>query len=95
MNVTTSEMKVLRALMTNYFSTNGADAASYEEASADIWSDSINDAAEPSGLTGKALAGVCGSLASKGLVRTGGEGRDSYIALTLAGYEAAKVGGAA
>jgi hypothetical protein len=90
MNVTTNEMSVLRALMTNFFITNGAEPTSYEQASAETWSDSINDASEPSSLEGKALAGVCGSLAAKGLVRTGGKGTDSWIALTPSGYEAAK-----
>lgn len=81
MNVTTNEMKVLRALITNFYSSSEGEPT---------WSDVINDASEPSGLKGKALAGVCGSLAAKGLVTTGGEGRDSYIALTAAGCEAAK-----
>lgn len=95
MYVTTNEYRVLRALLTNFFSANGSAAASAYEACCEIWSDSINDASEPSGLTGKALSGVCGSLAAKGLVRTGGYGRDSYIVLTSAGYEVAKVAGGA
>ena len=38
--------------------------------------------------TGKAFAGVCGSLVQKGLAFTGGSGRDQTIGITEAGWKA-------
>lgn len=82
--MTNNEFKVLRAIATNCFApTNYASPESFDE-TAPVWSDSINDAGEPSGIEGKALSGVCGSLAAKGFVNTG----EDDIALTQAGFDA-------
>jgi DNA-binding MarR family transcriptional regulator len=81
--ITENERKVLRAILTNDFG-DGDDLAWR-------WSNSINDAGEPSGLSGKTLSGVCASLAQKGLVQADGQsGRDACIRLTPAGAEIAR-----
>lgn len=82
MTTTYSEKKVLRALLTNYFGDGVPSAL--------IWADSINDAKEPSGIEGKALAAVCSNLVQKGLVVGQDRGRDAVIRLTPAGVEAAR-----
>lgn len=88
---TANENAVLKAILRNYFtSINGGDPANYQEASDWVLSDCINDSDFPSGITSRALAGVCGSLATKGLVETNGSGREACIRLTVAGYEIAK-----
>lgn len=82
MNITANERLVLRALRTNDFG-NGTQGDW-------LWSDCINDAREPSGITGSALGGVVSSLCEKGLAETdGNKGRDACIRLTEAGWAAA------
>lgn len=80
MHITESERKVLRSIYTNDFGTNG-DC---------VWADSINDSAEPSGIEGRSLSGVVSSLMQKGLLHSGGYGRDATIGLTDAGRAAAQ-----
>ena len=80
-NVTDKEFKVLRALYTNDF----GDAPTDER-----WTDCINDAEEPSGITGKELSGVVASLAKKKLVNCYWSKFDATIALTPLGVEAAE-----
>ncbi len=80
--ITDNEKRVLRAILTNCFhdGTQGEDKITNP-----VWSNCINDADEPSGLEGKSLSGVCGSLAQKGMIGT----NDECIWLTKAGYDAA------
>lgn len=80
MNVTDSEYKVLRALRTNHY----GDAGETE-----TWTSCINDADEPSGITGKSLSGVIASLNKKGLVKSYEDGRDSTVCLTNEGRKIA------
>lgn len=85
MAITDNERKVLAAIKHNYFAAgNFGDDAPW------IWSDCINDSDKPSGIEGKTLSGICGSLATKGLVETDGHKRDACIRLTKAGIEASK-----
>lgn len=65
--ITRNEHKVLRAILTNDFQAGGT------------WANCINDASEPSGIEGKALAGVVSSLAKKGLLICGGRGSDATV----------------
>jgi len=92
--VTENEQSVLRAILTNYFSENNGGIPDVFIARDFVWSSSLDDAAEEPLVTGKALSGVCGSLAVKGLVETTGSGKESAIALTKAGYDLAISGGA-
>ncbi len=86
--ITSNERKVLRAVLTNYFtSLNGGLPTEYEVES--VWANCINDSNEPSGVEGKRLSGVISSLNSKGLVRSSGKGEDACVALTEDGYNAA------
>ena len=81
MNITSNELAVLNALRTNDFSDG--------EPGAWIWANCINCASKPSGLDGKALSAVVGSLYGKGLAEPDGqEGRDACIRLTRAGIAA-------
>lgn len=88
--ITLSEAKVLRAIATNCFNClNYGIPASYEEASNDVWSDCIDDAKIPSGLAPRSIAGVCGSLARKGLVQSSAwDDSDNVIRMTEAGFDA-------
>lgn len=87
--ITENEAKVLRAIATNCFNClNYGIPACYEEANNCTWSDCIDDAKIPSGLAPRTIAGVCGSLARKGMVRSYDEGRDSTIEMTEAGFDA-------
>lgn len=85
--VTQNEKSVLRALLTNDFTAhNGGIPAEYGRAIEwAVWSDCIEDAAEPPAVSGKALSGVCGSLVQKGLAGSDGE----CIWLTEAGFNVA------
>jgi hypothetical protein len=84
---TEMEFKVLRALLTNNF---GDDCWAGKFAPlAWKWSDCINDAQEPSGIKGAALAGVCSSLAKKGWVEATHDGENNLICLTLDGWNVA------
>ena len=74
MIITTNEAAVLRSIATNYYnSLNGGAPSNYAEANNPVWSELINDASIPSGITGKSLSGVCGSLAQKGFIGSDGE----------------------
>lgn len=85
-SITLNEYRVLSAIATNCFApTNYGIPETFEE-TGPVWSDSINDAGEPSEVEGKALSGVCGSLVAKGLVWSDAE----CIALTREGFEAWK-----
>lgn len=87
--ITENEAKVLRAIATNCFNVlNYGIPTCYEEACNVTWSDCIDDAKIPSGLAPRTIAGVCGSLARKGMVRSSDEGRDSVIEMTEAGFDA-------
>lgn len=91
MNVTKNEAKVLWAIATNCFNAlNYGTPVSYEEAGNPIWTHSINDAGKPSGVEGKALSGVCGSLVKKGLMGSDEDGDDSTVYITEAGWDAIK-----
>jgi hypothetical protein len=79
---TENELRVLNAIRYNYFNS-AAEPVGHE-----VWSLQIEDSNRPSGLSGRTLSGVCASLARKGLVKTGGSGREQTIALTQAGYAA-------
>ena len=87
-DITENEAKVLRAIATNCFNClNYGIPTSYEEANNDVWSDCIDDAKIPSGLTPRSLSGVCGSLARKGLVQSSNwDDSDNVIRMTEAGF---------
>lgn len=80
-NITENELKVLIAIRYNWFSSG-------DPVGCEVWSLQIDDSNQPSGLAGRTLSGVCASLAKKGLVKTGGCGREQTIALTQSGYDA-------
>ena len=84
--LTTNEVRVLRALRTNFYGDEGEYAT---------WANCVNDANEPSGLTGKTLSGVIASLSKKGLVDCEGAGRDATICLTDEGRKQADAAKAA
>lgn len=88
--ITTNEAKVLRAIATNCFNClNYGIPTSYDEANNDVWSDGIDDAKIPSGLAPRSIAGVCGSLARKGLVVSSEwDDDDRCIRMTEAGFDA-------
>lgn len=88
--LTLSEAKVLRAIATNCFNClNYGIPTCYEEANNDVWSDCIDDAKIPSGLAPRSIAGVCGSLARKGLVESYDWGKnENVIHMTQAGFDA-------
>lgn len=87
--ITANEAAVLRSIATNCYNVlNYGVPSCYEEANNEIWTDLINDAEYPSGIEGKALSGVCGSLARKGLILSFDGGRDSTIMMTKEGYDA-------
>jgi hypothetical protein len=89
MTITSSEAAVLRAIATNCFNAMNYDVPScYEEANADIWTNCLNDAKYPSGIEGKALSGVCGSLTKKDMIVSYDSGRDSTMCMTESGYNA-------
>lgn len=86
---TDKEYRVLRAILLNDFTNvNGAMPENYADAT-EIWANSINDSAEPSGITGRSLSGVCSTLAQKGLIYANGRGEDATVRLTQGGYDAA------
>lgn len=88
--VTENEHRVLRALLTNTFGEmNGGISDDPERHTDAKWSDCINDADEPSGLTGRDLGAVCASLKRKALIGSSGKGRDGTIWLTLEGAKLA------
>ena len=89
--ITSNEAAVLRAIATNCFNVlNYGIPTCYEEANNEIWADLINDAEFPSGIEGKALSGVCGSLSKKGLIQSfaGFEAGESTIMMTREGFDA-------
>lgn len=74
MNITHNEYQVLRALLTNdYTSYNGAiPGADYTYNSPDwmVWTNSIQECCRESiDVTSKAFSAVCSSLKQKGLIR--------------------------
>jgi len=82
MRLTANEKAVLKAMAFNH----------YGEGS-NTWSWAINESRAPSGLKGKALSGVVASLVKKGLFSVSGEGKESAIYTTEAGFaEMAKAG---
>lgn len=82
MNITENEMKVLLALLNNHFANEPGEW---------IWANCINDSKKPSGLEGKNLSAVVGSLYKKKLAELDGtSGRDACIRLTDAGIAAAQ-----
>lgn len=89
-DITENEAKVLRAIATNCFNClNYGIPTCYEEANNDVWSDCIDDAKIPSGLAPRSIAGVCGSLARKGLVESYDWGKnENVIHMTQAGFDA-------
>lgn len=56
--LTANEVAVLKSLANNY----------YGDGQGGVWSWAVNDSDTPSGIEGKALSGVVGSLAKKGVV---------------------------
>jgi len=79
-----NERKILRAILTN----NAHDAPLGDgRIGSSVWCESLNEAAEPSGIKdGKILSATVSLLANKGLVVTDGE----TIELTKAGYLSAQ-----
>ncbi len=79
-----NERKILRAILTN----NAHDAPlGVGRIGSTVWCESLNEAAEPSGIKdGKILSATVSLLANKGLVVTDGE----TIELTKAGYLSAQ-----
>ena len=77
LNLTPSELAVLKSLAFNDYGDGGSE----------VWSWAINDSGEPSGIEGKALAGVVSSICKKGLYKQADAGgRDgSYLARTVLG----------
>lgn len=87
--ITENEAKVLRAIATNCFNVlNYGIPSSYEDASNWVWTDCLNDAKFPSGIEGKSLSGVCGSLSKKGLIESDDCPGEESILLTEAGFDA-------
>lgn len=91
--VTNNERSVLRAILTNdYAAGNGAIPETFVRRDW-VWSNCVDCARETPLVEGKALSGVCGSLAQKGLVETDGNtGREACICLTEEGYRVAMEG---
>ena len=58
MELTTNEIAVMRSLANNHYGDQGDG----------VWAWAINDSQTPSGITGKSLSGVVGSLCKKGLI---------------------------
>lgn len=58
MELTSNEIAVMRSLANNFYGERGDG----------VWANAINDSVTPSGITGKALAGVVSSLCKKGLI---------------------------
>lgn len=81
--ITDNEYKVLNAIATNCFTPVNYGVPETFEETGHVWSDAINDAAEPSDIEGAALSGVCASLAKKKLVDSNGES----IGMTRQGFE--------
>ena len=78
MKLTDKERRVWRAICTNdYWNGRIGDGA--------IWANGINDAAEPSGITGRALSALVKSLVAEGLIESQGRGRDAVIMITERG----------
>jgi hypothetical protein len=89
MTITASEAAVLRAIATNCFNAmNYGVPSCYEEANHDIWTNCLNDAKYPSGIEGKALSGVCGSLSKKDMIDSDGYGREATMRMTESGFDA-------
>lgn len=88
--ITENEAKVLRAIATNCFNVlNYGIPTCFEEAGNDVWSDLIDDAKIPSGLAPRSIAGVCGSLARKGMVVSSDwDDNERCIRLTETGFDA-------
>lgn len=79
MTLTPSELKVLKALAFNHYGDSEG-----------TWAWAVNESLHPSGITGKALSGVVGSLAKKGLIKSEGSGSECAILTTAAGKEEMK-----
>tara|TARA_R110002020_G_scaffold130222_2_gene291399 strand:- start:248 stop:562 length:315 start_codon:yes stop_codon:yes gene_type:complete len=90
MKLTESETKVLIALATNHY--GGLDDHDPTWSACCVgWRDSINDSSFPSGIEGKALSGVVGSLSKKGLLTSEWYENDLYsLWLTKEGVAAAE-----
>jgi hypothetical protein len=90
MKLTESETKVLIALATNdYAGLWGHDPK--ESYCCVGWSNTINDSSFPSGIEGKALSGVVGSLSKKGLLTSDWYENNLYtLWLTKEGVAAAE-----
>jgi len=84
MKLTENEKRVLLAIKYNYYQPDNGEGIDFNGS---IWSDSINDSNRPSGINGKELSGVVGSLAKKGLVDTSDDGKDSTVWITKNGME--------
>lgn len=86
--MTDLELKAMTALVLNLFTgTNGAKPTRYEDCGDDLWSDCL-DQTNGEALPPKQMAALCGTLAQKGFVVSGGKGRDAWIRVTRAGYDA-------
>lgn len=57
-NLTDNEKAVMKALANNHYGDKGDG----------VWSSAVNDSNQPSGIEGKALSGVVGSLCKKGYI---------------------------
>lgn len=57
-DLTQNEVAVLKSLANNHYGDDGDG----------VWAWAVNDSRTPSGITGKALSGVVGSLCKKGLI---------------------------
>jgi hypothetical protein len=82
-----NERKVLRAVLTNEMHESPLGP---ERVGASIWCESLNAAAEPTGIKdGKILSAIISALVTKKLVKSDGE----TVELTKEGYEAASAQG--
>jgi len=89
--MTDLELKAMHALVHNLFtSANGGTPTRYEDCGDELWSNCLGQTSlKPSEeLPPKQMAALCGTLAQKGLVVSGGKGRDAWIRVTRAGYDA-------
>lgn len=67
--LTDNEKAVMRALANNHYGTDGDG----------VWSWAVNESATPSGIEGKALSGVVGSLVKKGLISSEEYERNEWV----------------
>jgi hypothetical protein len=71
-NLTENEHAVLKALYNNAYGEKGDG----------VWAWAVNDSHEPSGITGKSLSGVVGSLCKKGLYRSEEYDKNEWVLYT-------------